>query len=714
LRYAEEQVATTYNIMQKTRSKTGVVYDFPWRYIDETNIQVDGFVKKPFGFELDQSKILDLLTGHTLYNNSNVVVRELVQNSIDAVRLQHGGEKSREFGEVHVSWDPERAELVVQDNGTGMTQEIVENHLLKVGSSRYQDTKFREAHPDFSPISRFGIGVLSTFMVADSVEIITVSVDEPQARQISLRSVHGKYLIQLFDKTQNSTCRQIGRHGTMIRLKFRSTAKVIDVLSTVRDYVIIPRCKVTVTIAGREPIAVGYDSPKLALEAYLQEPHVIQWFGESKTKVEERTIGGFTLAYALRYSSHYRDWRLISGGEFTARSRPTDRRAPIATCVEGIVVESSVPGFGASLLAITNAVGKSAPKTNVARSSLESTDEQRQLMSTCLKIIFASVTTEASRLNRDEGYSLTWSTEEIPYLLSPALNGRNSLDESESQEQALSEVPLFLVESDGLRTARSLSDLLKIGSFWTVESLLTRSVEQFIREAKAEVTAEKLILVSQGTTSSLPQGSIATNLHHSPVVSAKARTKFEPAYIVGHVSDRRLDMRWDLTDNRWLSRDDVIQKLYAIGNNDILNALHAINERLNRIGRRTGNVYIPRRNVESSGLGEYFCVSSHRAIYLLPGTPIANLLVEDVEADETADQLAERMLRFEVFSLLGEPHNQFPGGILDYFYRLIDGTVPRSWLSGQEELKLAISGTGSAFRVYNPLSWRHREEESRM
>ena len=37
-----------------------------------------------------------------------------------------------------------------------MTQEVIEKHLLKVGSSRYQDQQFREKHPKFSPISRFG------------------------------------------------------------------------------------------------------------------------------------------------------------------------------------------------------------------------------------------------------------------------------------------------------------------------------------------------------------------------------------------------------------------------------------------------------------------------------------------------------------------------------------------------------------------------------
>ena len=88
LRYAGDQISASYAVIQKSSRLTGRKYEFNWRYIDDTNVQVEGFVKKPFGFEIDQDKILDLLTGHTLYNDSNVVVRELVQNAIDAVRLQ--------------------------------------------------------------------------------------------------------------------------------------------------------------------------------------------------------------------------------------------------------------------------------------------------------------------------------------------------------------------------------------------------------------------------------------------------------------------------------------------------------------------------------------------------------------------------------------------------------------------------------------------------
>ena len=74
------------------------------------------------------------------------------------------------MGNVGISWNSKTRTLTVEDSGTGMTQEIIESNLLKVGASRYQDPEFRKKYPQFSPISRFGIGVLSAFMVADNVE----------------------------------------------------------------------------------------------------------------------------------------------------------------------------------------------------------------------------------------------------------------------------------------------------------------------------------------------------------------------------------------------------------------------------------------------------------------------------------------------------------------------------------------------------------------
>lgn len=214
LDYAEKELRLSHDWVAQAQKREGAPHEFPWRRIDQSHIETEGFLREQFEFTIDQARILDLLTGHTLYNDTSVVLRELVQNSIDAIRLAfHDGQgrRSRDEGFVRVAWDSRKRTLTVTDNGTGMTQEIIEDHLLKVGASRYQDPKFKEQHPDFNPISRFGIGILSAFMIADEVEIITCSQEEDSARRLLLRSVHGKYLIRVLPKNADEAVRAIAR-----------------------------------------------------------------------------------------------------------------------------------------------------------------------------------------------------------------------------------------------------------------------------------------------------------------------------------------------------------------------------------------------------------------------------------------------------------------------------------------------------------------------
>jgi molecular chaperone HtpG len=75
LAYARNQIKQSSEAAEKSRKLTIRPYIFPWRDIDDSRVEAHGFLRETFEFELDQAKILDLLTGHTLYNDSNVVLR---------------------------------------------------------------------------------------------------------------------------------------------------------------------------------------------------------------------------------------------------------------------------------------------------------------------------------------------------------------------------------------------------------------------------------------------------------------------------------------------------------------------------------------------------------------------------------------------------------------------------------------------------------------
>lgn len=139
------------------------------------------YIYREIGFQLDQEKIVKLLMGTSLYGEAGVALRELLQNAIDTCRL--AGVLHRRWGEsyqprirVTLTHVDQGDLLEVWDNGMGMDWEVIEKYFTQVGRSYYQSVEFRkEAIPpsEFSPISKFGIGFLSAFMVAKKIEIET-------------------------------------------------------------------------------------------------------------------------------------------------------------------------------------------------------------------------------------------------------------------------------------------------------------------------------------------------------------------------------------------------------------------------------------------------------------------------------------------------------------------------------------------------------------
>ncbi len=134
-------------------------------------------------FTLSQREIIDLLMGKALYGNQpDVAIREALQNSIDTCRERQG--LQRHWADAYV---PEisveliqnngRPILRISDNGMGMNEDIIQRFYAKKGASFYRAQQHfdlqAEAGESFVAISRFGIGVLSYFMLADAISVDT-------------------------------------------------------------------------------------------------------------------------------------------------------------------------------------------------------------------------------------------------------------------------------------------------------------------------------------------------------------------------------------------------------------------------------------------------------------------------------------------------------------------------------------------------------------
>ncbi|WP_209019431.1 ATP-binding protein, partial [Chlorobaculum sp. 24CR] len=153
------------------------------------------YIYRDTQFNLSKKQVIDLLMGTKLYGNPDVALRELLQNSIDACLLREAQEKKWGISyqpEITVKYYVESDEIIleVSDNGTGMDQYIIDNYYSKVGSSFYKSTDFynlkSETNADFTPTSRFGIGILSCFMVADTLMVDTKRVLAPYKSSESL------------------------------------------------------------------------------------------------------------------------------------------------------------------------------------------------------------------------------------------------------------------------------------------------------------------------------------------------------------------------------------------------------------------------------------------------------------------------------------------------------------------------------------------------
>lgn len=186
-----------------------------------------------YNFEAYIPTLLPLLTGDNIYDSKEVFARELIQNSIDAISVRLAMDRTFakkdctiriQFGQT----EQKKPFFQITDQGTGMDRYKIERYFTSIGRSFYSGDDYAELGISYKPISSFGIGFLSSFMVCQEIDVQTRSFqDEKEGLRLHIPNYEGCFFIE----------RDLSaRTGTNIRLYLNDSTnekKITDYINRV-------------------------------------------------------------------------------------------------------------------------------------------------------------------------------------------------------------------------------------------------------------------------------------------------------------------------------------------------------------------------------------------------------------------------------------------------------------------------------------------------
>ena len=162
-------------------------------------------------FKTESKRVLDLMI-NSIYTNKEIFLRELISNASDAIdKLYYLSLTNKRIKVnkdnlfIKVDYNKDKRTITITDNGTGMTEEELENNLGVIAESG--SLKFKEENKeqnDVNIIGQFGVGFYSAFMVSDKVTVESKSYKEDKATIWESTGVDG-YTLSPSDKKENGT-----------------------------------------------------------------------------------------------------------------------------------------------------------------------------------------------------------------------------------------------------------------------------------------------------------------------------------------------------------------------------------------------------------------------------------------------------------------------------------------------------------------------------
>lgn len=191
------------------------------------------FVTERLKFHFDV-RLLELLIEPLYGNNASYGIRELIQNATDACKMRKIMNEDEYSPKVEIVISD--SIFMITDNGIGMDLDVIKNHFLKIGSSfrgsdelKKINDNISECNKDTQRNGKFGIGILASYLLGDTIEVRTKS--KLGGVQYTFKTRKDTQLIEI-EKNNNSkeTFSDNSEYGTEIKIKLKEDLDITELI----------------------------------------------------------------------------------------------------------------------------------------------------------------------------------------------------------------------------------------------------------------------------------------------------------------------------------------------------------------------------------------------------------------------------------------------------------------------------------------------------
>ena len=258
-------------------------------------------------FKAESRRLLDLMI-NSIYTNQEIFLREIISNASDALdkryylSLTEGNEKiSRDSLKITIERNKDARQIVIEDNGVGMTEEELENNLgtiAKSGSAEFR-AQLEKANDNTDIIGQFGVGFYSAFMVARRILVETHSVKDGTAHSWTSSGEDG-YVISEIDKPEIGTRITLDLKEDTDDIKYSDYLEEYKIRELIRKYSDYVRYPIEMAVTKHIPDPTD-EEKTIDTEEIETLNSMIPLWKKKKSEIKDEEYNEF-------YKSKFNDW----------------------------------------------------------------------------------------------------------------------------------------------------------------------------------------------------------------------------------------------------------------------------------------------------------------------------------------------------------------------------------------------------------------------